>query len=504
VQPIQAIQQPEIEQTTEPLLTTWRSNELPRVGRYEMLANQLFIARSTQFSNVRLNDGRTVNMDISHNFTGTNVLYFIQSEGNQIRIGVGTSNTNFVSTTIPLYTATEITFDIPTEQRRMPSDWTPIIWGETLSAPTHTVRVRFYTLARVYFETEVMQPLSADVGIQPMMIGAVFAVVAVVVGIIATALVAYNAYISAVPPSSVRNLESMNALVRSTLTLQVTAQDMTTGNFGRNIPLGLYDRPAYRNVPGWGFNGWTYNSLSSIWYADYDIPNISVRYYSSNGVHVTTKELEPTFAPVSALHEHTGGFRDRFWNGLRQIFINWNLRGAQDDAYASHLFEHAISEFSRIHVPGQTEIWFVMAHPDLHVPEAWGLFRSSGARVHSTLFGYASGSPGNFNYLMFADFRGLNAWNAQWLIIVDFDTPWDRTVAFISGIWNWLWQDGGVWWILGAFVLSVAVIAVIVIAIKTGGQSLVPMGKAIMGVIYVILFPFTLTYLIFKKGVQTT
>jgi|GEM_PF-6299141 len=338
------------------------------------------------------------------------------------------------------------------------------------------ITVRFYTLSQVHFYYESAASRSRSI------IG-ILKVTAIVVGaiaIIAGGVVLYNAYLAAVPPPNL-NTHSVNAVVRLTKTIDVCPTSLSRADFGRYIPLGLYDRPAYDNIPGWQLNGWIFNDRTGIWEADYTIPYITVRYYSKNNVRVATRQLAPILAPVSALQSETSTFRQRFWNGMRRI-LNLDFGGLEQDRYDSFMFNQMVTGLNNAHVVGHSEIWFVLARPDLYMPEHFGLFGSSGVTVDSTLFGFASGSPNNFNYLMFANFSGLNAWYANWEMVVVFDTPFDRGLAVAFNVWRAI-QNALTWFVNGGWVW-VLIIFVVLIAI-------VPITKGTIAIVYLFFIPFT-------------
>ena len=315
-----------------------------------------------------------------------------------------------------------------------------------------TVYVNYFTLARISFDENANHH-----GIQPT--GLITTTILIVGGLLIASV-----FLTEIIHSTTSQLMPMDMVVRVTIPVTAWTYNIHNNNLCEYIPDGIFNRRGHDNIPGWRFTGWQRNS-QGVFVAQYDKPTITVRYFGSNGAFIREDQLEFTLAPVTELRGSR--WHERLGHGFRQVFINWNIGGMIDDNRAQHMFNDLITGLAGMWETNVFEPYFLMANPDLHIEEGFGIFRASGAEVTSSLFRVAYGTARNNDFLLWADFSGAYVFNARWEIMVHFGTPWDTGFNIIAGIvrafqsfFGWLGDfisSGGLmtilWVIIGLIVL---------------------------------------------------
>jgi len=290
----------------------------------------------------------------------------------------------------------------------------------------------FFTLARIMLD---VQPQTSAAIAPASILGSIVLGTIAFVGVLTATIIVYDsihAINSHVPP--------IDMVVRMTYTLNVWVYELDNYDFGDRLPLGINSLPMYRSIPGWEFLGW--QRAGNNFVAQYEKPQIAVRYFGSNNAYITTRYIDFTLTPVTEMQRT--GWWNRIREAMRETFINWSFFGALESIQSASAMNNLIDGMVIMHTVDVFEIFFLMANPDLHLQEGWGVFGASGASVRSPFFRFGGGTPANNDYVMWANFDSAQIVTPRWEITVMFDTPWDRGANMFRGFITWI--TGGGWW----------------------------------------------------------
>ena len=212
-------------------------------------------------------------------------------------------------------------------------------------------------------------------------------------------------------------------------------------NFDEILGVELYDIPRYKNLYGFDFVSWE-NGAGGIpkhdklkYTAQYDVPNITVEYYGSNGAYVETRYISPKFVPIVEIANNMNAL-EGFEKYFADIVLKFDFVEFVDDVSSRADVKEYIKYLKNRYVFGLYEVLFMTAQPDVNIPSMFGIFKSGSAAVTGATFRYMLGTSSNNNYVYWADLSMMYVTGLRYDLRVTFDTPYDRVLDVGKNILN--------------------------------------------------------------------